>query len=385
MKQEFLHLQESQGYSMKVTMFRRFPLFLSLFLLVNFLQAETPANKKEDSKTLTVALTGEPPFVFESSSDLMPKGIAVELWNEIAGEGNIEFKYVRYPSIIEALDSLQKKDSEIDLIVGPIGITSANFELVDFTQPYANSSVSILTTSVEKTLWSYIKPFFSIKLLYYTLIFFLGLSITGMLIWLVERKTNEDFRKGFFRGVGTGVWFVLVTMGTVGYGEIVVRTILGRILTSLVIVFVLISATSLVAGIAHTLSSLGTETHITQIEELGSKKIAATISGSSSEEFAKSQGMSSMKSVKTLDDAMHLLATDQVDAVIYDRPELQYYILNNPGPSWVLENVEYDKHGFGFALPKNSDLVNKINIQLLKLEESGTAQKIISSYIGNQD
>lgn len=374
---------------MKEVILIRISLFLLVIFGMNFLQAQSRAgvgtHEKQDSKTLTVALTGDPPFVFQNDDSLIPKGIAVELWNEIAGEGNIDFKYIQFPSIIEALDSLQKKDSHIDLIVGPIGITSANFELVDFTQPFSNSSVSIVTTSVEKTLWSYVKPFFSIKLLYYVFMFFLGLAVIGMFIWVAERRRNPDFAHGFFRGVGIGVWFVLVTMGTVGYGDVVVRTLVGRILTGLVILFVLVSATSLVAGIAHTLSTLGTETHVTRIDELGTEKIAATISGSSSEEFAKAQGMSGMKSVKTLEEAMHLLETDEVDAVIYNRPELQYYIVNNTGPSWVLENVEYDKHGFGFAFPKNSRLVNKINIQLLKLQESGTAQKIISSYLGNQN
>lgn len=374
---------------MTVRTYYQFLVFFALFFLLGTLHAQTNVGDRtesaKNSTELTVALTGEPPFVFESVDELMPKGIAVELWNEIASEGGLEFKYVRVPSVIDALDSIQKRKSHYDVVVGPIGITSANFELVDFSQPFSNSGVSIVTTSVEKTLWSYVKTFFNIKLIYYILSFLLGLSIAGMLIWLVERKTNSDFPPAFFKGVGTGVWFVLVTMGTVGYGEIVVRTVMGRILSSLVIVFVLISATSLVAGIAHTVSSLDSETTVTRIEELGTKKIAATIEGSSSEEFAKSQGLSTVKSVKTLDAAMQMLENDEVDAVIYNRPELQSYIFNNPGPSWVLENVQYDKHGFGFAFPKGSKLVEQVDIQLLKLEEAGTAQKIINSYLGSEN
>lgn len=374
---------------MTVRIYYRFLFFFSLFFLFGFLHAQTNAGDLpktgKNNAELTVALAGEPPYVFESDDALLPKGIAVELWNEIAGEGSIEFKYVRFPSVIDALDSIQKKNSRYDVVVGPIGITSGNFELVDFSQPFSSSSVSIVTVSVEKTLWSYVKPFFSIKLLYYLLMFLLGLSIAGGLIWLVERKTNPDFPPTFFKGVGMGVWYVLVTMGTVGYGDVVVRTVMGRILSSLVIVFVLISATSLVAGIAHTLATLNSETTVTRIQELGSQKIAATIAGSSSEEFAKSQGLSTVKSVRTLDEAMEMLEDDEVDAVIYNRPELQYYILNNPGPSWVLENVQYEKHGFGFAFPKGSKLVEKVDIQLLKLEEAGTAQKIINSYLGSEN
>jgi voltage-gated potassium channel len=50
----------------------------------------------------------------------------------------------------------------------------------------------------------------------------------GVLVWLIDR---EDFPT-----VGHGMWWSLVTLATVGYGDIVPRTTWGRIVGSFVIV-----------------------------------------------------------------------------------------------------------------------------------------------------
>jgi len=50
----------------------------------------------------------------------------------------------------------------------------------------------------------------------------------GILIWMIERFNNEEFPKTFFKGTGTGIWWSLVSMTTVGYGDVVPRSLLGR-------------------------------------------------------------------------------------------------------------------------------------------------------------
>jgi voltage-gated potassium channel Kch len=55
----------------------------------------------------------------------------------------------------------------------------------------------------------------------------LGL-LAGFIVTLVDRKDFPTF--------GTGVWWAIVTLGTVGYGDVVPHTAWGRVLGSLVIV-----------------------------------------------------------------------------------------------------------------------------------------------------
>jgi len=52
--------------------------------------------------------------------------------------------------------------------------------------------------------------------------------LAGFLVTLVDRRDFPTF--------GDGVWWAIVTLGTVGYGDIVPRTAWGRVIGSIVIV-----------------------------------------------------------------------------------------------------------------------------------------------------
>jgi voltage-gated potassium channel len=58
--------------------------------------------------------------------------------------------------------------------------------------------------------------------------FALGL-LAGFVVTLVDKKDFPTF--------GDGVWWSIVTLGTVGYGDIVPRTAWGRVVGSVVIIF----------------------------------------------------------------------------------------------------------------------------------------------------
>jgi len=58
----------------------------------------------------------------------------------------------------------------------------------------------------------------------------LGLGLlAGFVVTLVDRKDFPTF--------GTAVWWAIVTLGTVGYGDVVPHTAWGRVVGSIVIVF----------------------------------------------------------------------------------------------------------------------------------------------------
>lgn len=212
-------------------------LYTAFLILALSTQAQTkPLNSTPD--TLIVGVAGSEPFVFEEEG----RGIALEIWDEIADKRSWNYKYISFKNVEDAIHDLNR--GNLDLVVGPISITSSRLENMRFSQPFYNSSISIISLEVDQNFWQKIKPLFSAKLLIAIGFFLIILSIVGTLLWLAERKESpEQFPKGPLRGIGTGMWLAIVTMTTTGYGDKAPITLLGRIITGTWMVISIIFAT----------------------------------------------------------------------------------------------------------------------------------------------
>ena len=325
--------------------------------------------------TLMVGLAGTEPFVFDDNN----KGIAVEIWDKIAKENSWNFKYIPFGNVNDALHRLEKGD--LDIVVGPISITSQRLENMRFSQPFYNSSISIISRLDNQSFWQMVKPLFSLKLEIAVLVFLVLLGIVGTLFWLAEhKKSPEQFSKKPLQGIGSGMWLAIVTMSTTGYGDKAPITLVGRIIAGVWMVLSIIFATSMVAGIASTLtvSSLGSTT-ISTIEQLSGHK-AATISISPAEDFLKKSNIKVIH-VNNLNEAISKLKNKEVDAVVYDRPQLLYFLKHNNKEDLYISKAEYYKQGYGFAFPLNSELTFDVNRSLLELAENQEINRIIHYYI----
>lgn len=358
---------------------------LQLFIFTLFLSISTTSAQTENfnhqKDTLLVGVVGSEPFVFEEGSE--KDGISKEIWDKIAFENKWNYQYKSFDNVESTLNAV--KNNQLDLAIGPISITSSRLDSVRFSQPFYNSSLSIVSRSDNLSFWQKIQPLFSVKLIYAIFIFLFILAIVGTLLWLAERKHSpEQFSEKPLHGIGTGMWLAIVTMTTVGYGDKAPGTLAGRIIAGSWMIISIIFATSMVAGIASTLtlSSLGTST-ITKIEELDSKK-TAVIAGAPSELLIKSYN-AKIKPVNDLSEAFAQLKNKSVDAIVFDRPQLLYYIKTHQEESLYIAKAEYFKQGYGFAFPLNSNLVYEVNRSLLKLAESQETSEIIDDYLGKDE
>lgn len=357
--------------------------FFSLILLLFTTPLHAQSKPSPEVKdTLTVGIAGSAPFVIKNGGG-GPSGIAIEIWEDLAKEKGWFYRYKTFNSVGPALNALDGKD--VDMVVGPVSITAQRTAKMRFSQPYYQSSLTIMSRVDKPTLWDRVKPFFSFKLLIAVGIFVLILTIVGTLFWLAERRDSADqFPSRPIDGIGNGMWLAIVTMTTVGYGDKAPNTLAGRIIAGSWMVISIIFATSMVAGIASTLtlSSIGTST-ITNVEQLSGKKVA-TIPGSPAEEFIE-KNKGKVVGVADLDEAISKIKDKEVDAVVYDRPQLLYYLNNIKDESLHVSNVEYDQQGYGFAFPMDSDLVYDVNRELLSLAEDNTVNTVIEDYLGKKE
>lgn len=101
--------------------------FAGLFMITHLHAAsEYPSINKD---TLIVGVAGSPPFVFNENAG--KKGIAIEIWEELAQKKGWKFQFKYFESVDAVLDALNEGD--LDVVAGPISITSHRLEYMKFS------------------------------------------------------------------------------------------------------------------------------------------------------------------------------------------------------------------------------------------------------------
>lgn len=352
------------------------------FTILPMLAVAKPAPQPLSNETLRVGIAGSEPFVVKTARAM--EGISVEIWQALAAQAGWRYKLLPYDDVPHALDALASGD--LDFVVGPVSITAERTRRARFSQPYFEASLSILSHTQEASLWQRVAPFFNTAFYYAVGVLLLVLTLVGTLIWLAERRAQESqFPHQPGRGIANGIWFAVVTMSTVGYGDLAPKTRLGRAVTGIWIIISVITASSLVAGIASTLTLTGLKTSvISTAEQLSGKKVAV-LANSPGEEFARRYG-ASLRGVASLQSAYQLLNSRAVDAVVFDRPQLLYFLQRQHDPDLAVSSTEYIRQNYGFALPLSSKMLHALNVNLLQLEETGRVDRIVRAWLGeNQE
>ena len=360
---------------------KKFLAFILLFsCLTSFSQKDLTTIQKKSTDNFTVGYAGSEPFVV--NEDNKWKGISVEIWDLVAQESQIKYTPKAYASVAEALSDLA--NGKIDAVVGPVSITSDRAEIVEFSQPYFQSSLGILSRVDDPSFFDRIAPLFTVNLLYALIIFLFILGCVGTLLWLAERKASPDqFPYEPVKGIANGMWCAIVTMSTTGYGDIAPVTLMGRVVAGSWMIISILFATTMVAGIASslTLSGLGKNT-ISSAEQFENKKIAVLNNSPSVDFVTEYNGKTVL--VESLEEAYAMLKDNKVQGVVFDKPQLNYFLEKNHDEKMTISVAEYLKQGYGFAFRLHSDKVSNFNINLLKLKEDDVLKDIILKWLGKE-
>ena len=330
-------------------------------------------------KMLVVGTKHTPPFVIKHK-DGHWSGISVDLWKEVAAQLNVAYKFREYQDLATLLQSIPKK--EVHLIVSPLTITLEREAFLDFTHSFYSTGLGIAhvkasTGSLFKTLGTlftprYLKFFFGL---------FALLVLLGLMVWWVERRANPDeFGGAPLEGVGSGIWWSIVTMTTVGYGDKSPKTFWGRVLATVWILASLVIISSLTAVLASLLtvnqldSTVGGPDTLYRLE-------AATIKGSTSMKYLQRRSIAH-KFYPTLDDAMKDVVNKKIDVVVYDKPFLQYLAQKRYRKNIHVHPSTFERQDYGIALPEGSLMREKINRSLLRILGGSRWTEIRQRYLG---
>jgi polar amino acid transport system substrate-binding protein len=327
---------------------------------------------------LRVGVVEGPPFAMVQ--DGKPIGIAVDLWEEIARRGNIQYQFVKFsPKTDEILELLYKH--ELDIAIGPIAVTHQRIKKVDFTVGYFDNRVSLIVKKQSSFLWLALVSFFhSSFILIVGLLFLVFLLYTGI-FWLFEREKHEDIPKKYSQAISYFFW------ESIFHRHFVPRphTSWGKAGVLLWVTFTTLLFASLTASLAsyYFMIIQSNEAGIRSTSGLHTKVLGA-IKGRHEYEAAL-MVTSSVIPVKNDQEGLNMVKTGQIYGFVYDYHTARYLLDHESDTSaLVVPDIVLDRHSFAFAVPYNDPLRVKINLILTDMEEEDMGSKICQPYLGKE-
>jgi len=335
--------------------------------------------------TVKVGVVGNPPFTIYGEESTEITGISLDVWQGVADSQNWRSEYFPQNSISQGIKAVA--DRQLDILIGPISITPerAAMDGIAFTQPYFNSGVGVMIPGEPQRLWERLSPFFGLAALSSAGILTLLLFIVGNLIWLTEHRQNpEQFHPHYPEGVQNGMWFALVTLTTVGYGDRSPKTKLGQLVAGIWMLVALLSFSSITAGLASAfttaLSEANTTPLFTSTHDLKHKNVAV-VRDTTAVDWANYYQADTVLA-GNLAGAVALLERNRVQAVMFDRPALVYYTQQHPDKNLKVTEIRVSLEPYGFVLRENSPLKKTINVQLLDLIYSRRMTEFTERWLG---
>lgn len=341
-------------------------IFLSLGFLLS-LCVSGPCTEQNQSDGIRVGVSGIPPFVIFNGSEVL--GVSAGLWMNIADSLNIDYTYVRFTSYIDLMDAL--KEGSIDFTINPVTLTDTRLENFRLTIPFYTSQLALAARPAPKI--PQITVFLSLinwRTLQLVTLLFSVVLVFAILIWLAERRKNsKEFRKNH-TGILDGIWWAFVTMTTVGYGDKIPKTKLGRILTLVWMLYAIALLFVFTAEISSELTVTKLQGDIDTVDELRKIKVG-TLDQAGFASFCQINRIP-YTPYNDLLEGLNAIKKHEIQGFMGDLSTLEYTIEKfKMGGELVITPSSLNDQYFCFAATRHHlAMVDQINPVLLNIIES---------------
>ncbi|KAL5557355.1 hypothetical protein UlMin_039591 [Ulmus minor] len=354
------------------------------------------------------AFTGYCIDVFTAALDQLQYGVPYKFIS--FGDGHTN------PATTDLLRMITKGD--YDAVVGDITITTSRTKIVDFTQPYIESGLVVVAPvrKLNSSAWAFLKPF-TPMMWSVTGFFFL---IVGVVVWILERRTNEDFRGPPRKQLVTIMWYfhtacLLTHLSNID-GDMHINTdqnvffffpllcrfsfstlffshkertgsTLARFVLIIWLFVVLVLNSSYIASLTSILTVEQLSSPVKGIESLvNSNERIGFLKGSFAENYLTDElnihhsRLVPLNSQEEYENALKVGPSgDGVAAVVDERAYMEVFLSTRCDFSIV--GQEFTKMGWGFAFPRDSPLAIDLSTAILKLSENGNLQRIHDKWL----
>jgi len=336
-------------------------------------QTASPAGGRE----VRIALRVVPPFVIATPDGYT--GYSIDVWEDAADNAGVTTTFVEVATPAEQLAAVT--DGRADVGVGALTITEAREETVDFTVPMFDGGLDVLShrSGGDPTRQDPIRAFFSSTILVAFAILLLATLVAGLVMWLIERHENDDFDHNH-HGWLDGIWWAIVTLVTVGYGDRVPQSRAGRSIAVAWMLFGLIFIAMFTATITSTLTVRSIEQTARGVDDLAGAEVV-TVPDTVSADALDERGIA-WEPVTDIDAGVAAVADRRADAFVYDEPILRYRLRGRESSTLTLAGATFQPGYYGFAVREGDDLVESVDQSILTLQAQGTLDVYEQEWFG---
>ena len=344
-------------------------------------QAPDTANTQTASQHELVVGTKEaPPFAMKAA-DGSWSGISIDLWRHVADELHLHYRFSEEPTVQGLIDGVVA--GRFDIAVAALTETAARAQSLDFTQPFYVTGLGIAVPAGGEPSWQPIIRTLTSFGFAQAIMALVGLALAvGLLVWLFERRHNEDFGGGAAKGLSSGVWWSTVAMTQRSTGNFGPRTLPGRIVAIVWMIASIVTIAVFTASVTSVLTIKHLQGAVHGVSDLGDVRVGA-VAGTSTEETLSRLRISYRK-FATPQDGLRALRAHSLDAFIYDKPLLAWLVQQSFGSSIELIDTTFDPQEYAFAMSTNSPLERPINVAILGAVHSEWWEQTTFRYLGSR-
>ena len=347
------------------------------FVLV-FCSTFFPVSGQPGGDTLKICVYHSPPFGMKINYEDFG-GLMVLLWEDIARELGVAYQY-EVGDMNHLIAGL--KNGRYDIGLGAISITPQREQLIDFS--YAvNPSGTGIATSKKATSTSFLKKWTPIlvDLLELVASLIVMLLISAVFVFLVEKKYgNKTLSERSIQSIADGLWWSAVTMTTVGYGDKVPSSRIGKFLGIIWIFISILFFSLFTANASAKLVNYQVSSKINTVDDLRKVEVVAAAK-SSGEEFLIREAVQYTPK-RDVSEAIQAVLDGKADAVVSNVPVLKYENKTNFSNQLLISDRYLMRNNMGIALPEDSPWREKINTILLEKIAEPKWQAAVFRYIG---
>ncbi|MGB5922260.1 MAG: transporter substrate-binding domain-containing protein [Syntrophobacteria bacterium] len=350
-----------------------------MLLIVTLLSVKALAqDDKAVPDKLLVGVADAPPFYIKTA-DGRWEGLSIELWQAIAQELGVKFELREY-SFEQLLDAVTR--GEVDVIPA-LAATEQREISMDLSLPFlrSGSAIAVPGGATEHSWLRFAGYLVSLDLLPVIGLLILLSLTAGVIVWLFEARRNPGmFGGGTVRGVGHGIWWAIVTLTTVGYGDKAPKTFGGRMVALIWMFASIILIAGFTAAITASFTVGELRGKVRGLSDLPGVRVGS-LAQTESFGFLAKRGIAVLP-FENAQDGLQAIVDKKIDAFVFNESILKHLARTEfPGRVHVLTGT-FDHYYVSMAVPSGSPLRERLNRALLKIITADDWPRLMELYLG---